>query len=140
MEKYQIHKAALESDYDYAMQLIGLNTNLDELDNNGHTPLHWAVFRGDIDFVKLLLEAGANPNVISADGVTPQWRARDFGLTEIDQLLADHEGKILINQNFDHACFSIFNGMINQPLPVKDTGEAGLKESAEKRRWWQFWK
>jgi ankyrin repeat protein len=87
MEKYQIHKAALASDYEYGLKLIESKIDLDELDEDGHTALHWAVFRADIDFVKLLLEAGANPNILSADGVTPKWRARDFCLDEIDKLL-----------------------------------------------------
>jgi ankyrin repeat protein len=87
MDKYQIHKAALESDYEYALKLINLKIDLNELDTLGHTPLHWAVFRGDIELVKILLEAGAEPNVFSSDGVTPKWRAQDFGLVEIYELI-----------------------------------------------------
>ncbi len=45
MENYQIHKAALESDYEYALKLIQLHVNLNELDTYGHTALHWAVFQ-----------------------------------------------------------------------------------------------
>jgi ankyrin repeat protein len=57
MEQYQVHKAALGSDSTTTLDLINLKVDLNELDNLGHTPLHWAVFRGDIDLVKILLEA-----------------------------------------------------------------------------------
>ena len=134
MEKYQIHKTALESDHEYALKLIDLKVDLNELDTDGHTPLHWAVFRGDIDLVKLLLEAGANPNIFSADGVTPKWRARDFGLIEIDKLLGNFGGKILTNENFDKVSFSVFNKAIGQPLPANDI----VKEKTTKKKSWRF--
>lgn len=139
MEKYQIHKAALESDYDYALKLIELKVNLDELDPDGHTPLHWAVFRGDLDFVKLLLVAGANPNVISGDGVTAKWRARDFGLTEIDNLLTGFGGKILTNKDFDSAAFSAFGNIVGQPIPEEEIIEDNMGKHSSEKKWWRFW-
>ena len=125
MEKYQIHKAALESDYDYALKLIELKVNLNELDTLGHTALHWAVFRGDIDFVKILLNAGANPNIFSDDGVTPKWRAKDFGLVDTEKLLDGFGGKVLTNAEFNRTAFSIFKSIIEQPLPQEELDENG---------------
>jgi ankyrin repeat protein len=139
MEKYLIHKAALESDYESALKLINLNVDLNELDMNGHTPLHWAVFRGDIDFVKMLLDAGANPNILSFDGVTPKWRARDFGLVEIDKLLDSFGGKIITNEDFDRTSFSVFNNAIGQPIPIEDTVEEKSISEMPKKKWWKFW-
>ena len=69
MDKYQIHKAALEFDYEYAVKLIESKVNLDELDLDGHTPLHWAVFRGDVDFVKLLLVFSSSSFLIFSKSV-----------------------------------------------------------------------
>jgi ankyrin repeat protein len=62
------------------------------LDEQGQTPLHWAVFRGDIEAVETLLRGGANPNVFAIDGVTPKRRAADFGLDEIEELLSEFGG------------------------------------------------
>ena len=142
MEKYQIHKAALESDYEYAHKLIELKVDLNELDTFGHTALHWAVFRGDIDFVKVLLEAGANPNILSTDGVTPKWRAKDFYLVDIDNLLDSFGGKVLTNEKFDRTSFSVFNSIIGQSLPHEDLDKNANKDRkiSNKKRWWKFWK
>ena len=39
--------------------------------SNGRFPLHDAVFRGDLEFVKLLLEKGANIDTLNDEGETP---------------------------------------------------------------------
>jgi ankyrin repeat protein len=56
----------------------------------GMTPLLYAVFRGDLDAVRLLLDAGADPNRPQRGDptATPLWHARDdLGLHEIAKLL-----------------------------------------------------
>ncbi|MFT3823794.1 MAG: ankyrin repeat domain-containing protein [Chitinophagaceae bacterium] len=138
MEKFLIHKAALESDYESVLELIHKKVDLNELDNNGHTPLHWAVFRGDIELVQILLTAGADPNIFSSDGVTPKWRAKDFYLTEIDRLLEKYGGKVMTNEDFDGVSFAIFNDAIGQPLPEEDADGRPEKSNRE-RKWWKFW-
>jgi ankyrin repeat protein len=139
MEKYQIHKAALESDYELALKLIDLKVDLNELDTYGNTALHWAIFRGDVSLVKILLESGANPNILSSDGVTPKWRARDFGFIEIEKLLESFGGKILTNDDFDKNSFSIFNKAIGQRLPNEDIVNEKVERVIEKKKWWKFW-
>ncbi len=139
MDKFQLHKAALESDYELGLKLISLNVELNQLDLDGHTALHWAVFRGDVEFVKILLQAGANPNVFSTDGVTPKWRARDFGLVEIDELLQVFGGKILTNENFDRTSFLVFNNAIEQALPKDDLVNDKAGNSVKTKTWWRFW-
>jgi ankyrin repeat protein len=61
---------------------------LDAWDALGMTPLLYAVFVGDVDPVRDLLERGADPNRPSRSGETPLWHAEDdFGLVEIAALL-----------------------------------------------------
>ena len=120
MDRYQIHEAALKSEYESALKLIGLKVDLNELDTYGHTAIHWAVLTGDTDMARILLEAGANPNILSSDGVTPKWWARDFGLLEIELLLDVYGGKILTNDDFNRAAFSAFNKLMGQSLPEED--------------------
>jgi ankyrin repeat protein len=81
-----LHRAVLRGDVDAATAAISAGAELDALDELGHTALHWAVFGGHEALVELLLVAGANPNVFSADGVTPCWRAVDFGLGGVERL------------------------------------------------------
>lgn len=66
---------------------------INELDEHDHAPLHWAVFGGYVEIVRLLLEHGADPNVCALTGVPPLWNAVDFGLDEIAALLRQHGAK-----------------------------------------------
>lgn len=124
MDKYLLHERVLKADLEGTQEAILQGVDLNELDTFGHTALHWAVFGGYEDIVKVLLEAGANPNVLSKDGVTPKWRAQDFGLMEIEQLLTSYGGKAYTDDNFDRTSFSIFNKAIGQPFP-KEEKQAG---------------
>lgn len=45
-------------------------SDIDCIDRDGHTPLFWAVYRGDMSSVKILLTSGANVN---ADGSALVW-------------------------------------------------------------------
>ena len=85
--KSKLAKAVLSSDYGAMKEAIALGANLNEVDD-GMTPLLWAIFRGDIDAVRLLLESGADPNARPNPDDSPLWHAEDdFGLTEIAELL-----------------------------------------------------
>ena len=95
MKKYPLHEKVLEADLDGVQKAISQSVDLNELDSLGNTALHWAVFGGYKDIVKVLLEAGANPNVISKDGVNATWRAQDFGLKEIEELIKSYGGKVI---------------------------------------------
>lgn len=120
METPPLHKAVLESDLEQTSTLINLNVDLNELDELGQSALHWAVFRGDLETVEILLNAGADPNVIASDGVSPRWRANDFGLIEIEQLLERFEGKILTSEDFDRKSFSVFSSILAKDLPKEE--------------------
>jgi uncharacterized protein len=56
-------------------QRVGINT----ADVDGSTPLQWAAHWNDLDTVKLLLAAGAKPNVANRYGVTPLHEAATIG-------------------------------------------------------------
>jgi len=120
VEKYPIHLRALESDLDGLIAIIVKNKNLDELDDHGNSPLHWAVLRGDIEIVEELLKAGANPNICSSDGFTPKWSAVDFGLHDIEELLANYGGKVLTDNKFDKASWSVFKKFLGEAFPKDD--------------------
>ncbi len=76
----------------------GWRSAVNEKDAQGHTPLHLAVGRGDLETVRVLLDAGANPNAQDQDGVTPLTLAKSYaGTGEIADALvkAGADPKIL---------------------------------------------
>ena len=53
----------------------------------GNTLLHGAVVSGDLDEVRRLLAAGADPRIANRDGKTPLHAAALFGHSHIEHLL-----------------------------------------------------
>lgn len=67
------------------MQSKGIS--LDAQNNKGQTSLSWAAFKGHIAIAKILLDAGANVELVDKDGKTPfQWAAGN-GKLEILKIL-----------------------------------------------------
>jgi ankyrin repeat protein len=91
-----ILKAVLASDEKALQAAIDRGGDLNAWDDLGMTPLLYAVFRGDIRVVDLLLRSGADPNRPKRDdpSSTPLWHAtKDFGLYEIACLLEEAGAK-----------------------------------------------
>ncbi len=65
-------------------------SSIDDYDENGMTPLLYAVWIGDLETVRSLLDDGADPNKPQQGQASssPLWHAEeDFGLTAIANLL-----------------------------------------------------
>lgn len=70
------------------MNLFGQNPkDINIKDENGLTPLIWAVDRGHVPVCRLLLESGADPTIPDIDGVTPLEYAETCEHVEIIELL-----------------------------------------------------
>ncbi|QKG22982.1 ankyrin repeat domain-containing protein [Actinomadura verrucosospora] len=61
--------------------------DLDSRDKDGVSPLHYAARHGHADPVRLLLEAGANPNITENYGFTPLHEAAENGHAEVVRAL-----------------------------------------------------
>jgi ankyrin repeat protein len=56
----------------------GRKLNIDALDDNGHPPLQVAINYDDFDFVKILLDHGADPNLINLEELTNNPEIREL--------------------------------------------------------------
>jgi ankyrin repeat protein len=84
------------SSIEATQEAIAAGANVNEIDG-GMTPLLIAVYRGDEDMVRLLLQNGADPNVRpdpSDTSHTALWHAEDdFGLTAVAEILKAYGAK-----------------------------------------------
>lgn len=66
----------LEDRFDLSLHLIqSTDTNINQKDKNGYTPLHFAVQSNACDVVKALLLNGANVNIQDKFGNTPLFKS-----------------------------------------------------------------
>jgi hypothetical protein len=80
--------AVLCSDYDTMQQMIATGADLNAFYEFRMTALLWAIMRGDIAAVRMLLESGADPNARPNPSDSPLWSAEDdWGFIEIAALL-----------------------------------------------------
>ena len=89
---WPLHAAVLRSDTAGITALLASrHPHLDAADDQGMTPLLWAVFRGDRECVEKLLISGADPNGRGIGNERPLWHAEeDFGLAEVAAILKRH--------------------------------------------------
>jgi hypothetical protein len=62
-------------------------------DYHRYAPLHYAIHRNNVSVVKVLLEAGADPNLLNGDHQSPLRLALDGEYDDIAQLLREHGAK-----------------------------------------------
>lgn len=96
----QLVRAVTESNEERVGQLLstpGIDINC--LHNGELTLLHYAVVQGDIDIVRMLLDAGADVNRTGATGSTPLDIAFIHGKEECARLLTERGGNIDLGKN-----------------------------------------
>lgn len=77
-------------------ELVNKNkTIVDSRDiTKGHTGLHIAVQRRDLEWIRYLLSLNANPNIANRDGATPLTLAAQIGFTDAVSLLSDRGARV----------------------------------------------
>ena len=63
------------------------DANVNQVDNQGRTPLYWASKYGSIEWVKSLLNKGAKINKAEKNGKTPLYVASEEGKKDVVKLL-----------------------------------------------------
>lgn len=84
------HSAAQESRVEAVEVLLGAGAPIDPRDRFENTPLWRAVFNshGQVATVKLLLDAGADPDLANQAGSSPRVLARTMDADDVSALLS----------------------------------------------------
>ena len=72
-----------------AIELIEQGADVNEAQGDGTTPLHWAVYRVDVEMTALLLEHGAHPGAVNAYGSSPLGEAVKVAEDDLVEMLLD---------------------------------------------------
>jgi ankyrin repeat protein len=81
--------AAMLGDVAAVSNLLKEGANVNAMQSDGATALHWAAYHGDVALVQQLLEAGANPSAANRNGSTPMWLAAERGDTPVLEVLLE---------------------------------------------------
>ena len=77
------------SNKDVVSLLLDRGANINAVNLLKETPLHLAVWIGDVDVVSILVEAGANRRKRDTEDYTPFMLARDKGFSKIIKILKE---------------------------------------------------
>ncbi len=88
-----LHAAATSNNKDTIEFLLNHDANIEDTDEDGNTPLHYAASR-NIDTTRALINAGADIKAKSFFGQTPLHHASDSGKTDIVNLLLSSHADI----------------------------------------------
>ena len=72
-----------------ALEMINAGADVTAAQGDGTTPLHWAIYKIDVDLSRALLEHGAQPDVINSYGSSPLAEAVKIADAPLVELLLD---------------------------------------------------
>ena len=88
-----LHQAVRDHDLKQIEQLLAQGEGINDKDWLGYAPLHWACYFGYADLVTLLIDKGANVNLISNTGRTCLEIATTMDYGELAELFKKHGTK-----------------------------------------------
>lgn len=105
-QQNMLHLSAENMPIEVVDTLIRRGINVNHQEEEGFTPLYYAVDRKRIDIVKRLLEAGADPNIRNRHGNSPLWPAISTSQQSHDlvQSLLDYGADPLSKNRYGSSC------------------------------------
>ncbi|KAL2550807.1 Acyl-CoA-binding domain-containing protein 1 [Forsythia ovata] len=94
-----IHAFAREGDEEKLLKCIESGVPVNLKDSEGRTPLHWAVDRGHVNVIELILNNNADLNAKDNEGQTPLHYAALCERAAIAELLVKHNADIEMKDN-----------------------------------------
>lgn len=90
-EPYPLHRAVQGDTREHVAQLLAEGLPLNAFDDEGYTPLHYAVLAGNLPMIRFLLEAGADVNAhhLASIGETPLGAVARNCTYEVARLLVE---------------------------------------------------
>lgn len=112
----QLILTAIDEDINYLKDLIDSEFDLDNIDRCGKTALLWAVSKNKPESVKMLLEAGSNPNIFSYHDDNPLFISiYERNLEILNILLQNNNINIHLKNSKGHNALhiAIYNGFFD---------------------------
>lgn len=110
VQKYAAEADAKRLYYLYKLLPDDFKASVNTIDSSGHTLLHHAVYSGSVPAARLLLEAGAKPNVPCVHGDTPLSFACQGGNKYMIALLLRHGAQDANNKELSN---------VNEKMPIE---------------------
>ena len=117
---------------DTAIQLVHGGADVNEAESNGTTPLHYAVYQGDLPLVEALIDAGADVNTVNSYGSSPMSEAATLGDYEIMKALLEAGADTESTNNYNPTALMIVartNKVETARLLLEHGADVNAKES-----------
>lgn len=129
--------AAQQGDKDAVRSLLRQKADINAAHGDGATALHWSAYNDDLEMVKILLAAGADPNVTTREGsITPLFMACTNGDAAMIEALikAGADAKSVKSNGTTALMTAAASGSVDAVRVLLDHGaEINAKESAREQ-------
>jgi ankyrin repeat protein len=111
----ELHYAAVTGDVSEVTRLVRAGADVNLLDKNRFTPLHFATQQQMLDVARILVDAGAEINGKDCDGNTPLFKAvlSCRGKGELIQLLREKGADPFAKNNYNISPIELARGIDN---------------------------
>ena len=138
MEAQDIFQAARDNNMALLDKIWVEETNVNQTNSHGFTPLILAVYNESYEVAKFLLEKGANPDVQDSNGNTALMGAAFKGYPKMVDLLLEYKADVNL-PNFNNASALLFAATFGQVEIAKKLLEKGadknVKDNSGKTAW-----